>query len=541
MKITFLGAARVVTGSNYLVETKNEKFLLDCGMFQGSSELEKLNYEDFKYDPKEIDFMLISHAHIDHSGRIPKLVRDGFKGKIYGTKASVDLLDVMLRDSAKIQENDAEWENRKRQRSGKEMIEPLYTIADVESSLKHFVPCHYDIAIKVSDYTTVRFKDAGHILGSAILEIWTKEDDKVIKLVFSGDLGMPNKPILNDPSYIEDADYLIVESTYGNSVHENFEDGIKNLIQVIEEVTLRGGSVIIPSFAVGRTQELIYELNKYYEKIGKGDFYKKIPIYIDSPMAVKATRVFMKNSYNFDKEAQDMVLSGDNIFEFSNLHYVKTVDESKMLNQVKFPRVVISSSGMATAGRVRHHLKHNLWDPKSAVVFVGYQAQGSLGRLLEDGIKQVKILGEEIAVKCDIYKMHGFSGHADEPMLLDWLSHFKKKPKKVFVVHGEEKESLPFAETIRNNLGFDAEVVSMGQEVELEAERILESEIKEEKISKEELKKQLVDFSIKLEALERNKDHYIKEKFDQERLEALNKTFKDLNEKIMDINMLLGK
>ncbi len=541
MKITFLGAAKEVTGSNILVETENEKFLIDCGMFQGSRELELLNDEKFKFDPEEIDFVILSHAHIDHSGRLPKLVREGFRGRIYATKPTVDLCGVMLADSAKIQENDAEWENKKRQRSGKKDIEPLYTMKDVDDTMKHFVGNHYGYNIELNENISVRFKDAGHILGSSIVEIWIKENGRTSKLVFSGDLGMPNRPIINDPEFINGADYLILESTYGNTVHEEFETSINKLIDVIDKVTTRGGSVIIPSFAVGRTQELIYELNKYYEHGKRIEEYRKIPIYIDSPMAILATKAFMNNSYAFDSEAKSLILAGDNVFDFPNLNYVKSVEESKMLNNVRFPRVIISSSGMATAGRVRHHLKHNLWDPKSAVIFVGYQAEGSLGRILLDGAEKVKLLGEEIAVNCEIHRMEGFSGHADEPMLLEWVNKMNNKPKKIFLVHGETEQSLPLANTLNENLGIKTEIAELWKSYTLDPVRDGLEKDNEYQAQKMDIQKELVDLQIGLQSLDENKKLTKLDDLDDEKYKEIRKKLMDINENIMDITIMLGK
>ena len=397
MQLSFLGAAQLVTGSNYLITTKNHNILIDCGMFQGSKETEKMNFREFPYDPKSIDILILTHAHIDHSGRIPKLVKEGFRGRILSTKATFDLCGIMLLDSAKIQESDAEWDNRKRQRAGETMIEPLYTSEDAEQSLKYFEPYLYNQRVDINGEISIRFRDAGHILGSSILELWITEENKTTKLVFSGDLGMPNRPIIKDPEYVEEADYLIMESTYGDTFHPPLKESAKQMIDIINKTALRGGTVLIPSFAVGRTQELIYELNEYYE-YSDVEEYMKVPIYIDSPMAVDATEVFQKNSGSFDQATQDLILSGDNPFAFSNLHYIKSQEESMALNKSDYPKVIISASGMATAGRIRHHLKHNLWNPKNSLIFVGYQAEGTLGRLLLDGIKKVKLMGEEVNV-----------------------------------------------------------------------------------------------------------------------------------------------
>lgn len=490
MDIQFLGAAKMVTGSNFLITTKNEKFIIDCGLFQGNDEVEALNREEFKFNPKEIDFMLLTHAHIDHSGRIPLLVKEGFTGKIFATKPTVDLCEIMLLDSAKIQETDTEWDNKKRMRAGKPLIEPLYTTKDAENSLNNFRECYYDEIILVNDNIKFRFSDAGHILGSAIIELWVTEDSKTTKIVFSGDLGMPNKPIINNPTYIKETDYLVVESTYGNTVHENRENIIQNLIKIIDETSAKGGTVIIPAFAVGRTQEIVYELNEYYEYNEDIEYHQRVPIYVDSPMSVRATEAFLDNTYFFNDEAKSLIFKGDNVFEFDNLKYISSAEESIALNKVKFPRVIISSSGMANAGRVRHHLKHNLWDENSAVVFVGYQAKGTLGRILLDGKDSVKILGEEIAVKASIYNLDGFSGHADEPMLLDWVNSFTTKPKKVFIVHGENNEQEELAKTLSKNLQLSCVIPELYSKYELKPN--------EEKVYNE-ISKEEMEFNLYLE------------------------------------------
>ncbi|QQK07096.1 MBL fold metallo-hydrolase RNA specificity domain-containing protein [Miniphocaeibacter halophilus] len=514
MDIQFLGAAKMVTGSNFLITTKNEKFIIDCGLFQGNDETEALNREGFKFNPEEIDFMLLTHAHIDHSGRIPLLVKEGFTGNIFATKPTVDLCNIMLLDSAKIQETDTEWDNKKRMRAGKPLNEPLYTTKDAENSLNNFRECYYDEIILVNDNVKFRFSDAGHILGSAIIELWITEDEKTTKLVFSGDLGMPNKPILNNPTYIKDADYLIVESTYGNTVHENRENIIQNLIKIIDETSAKGGTVIIPAFAVGRTQEIIYELNEYYEYNEDIEYHQRVPIYVDSPMSLRATEAFLNNTYFFNDKAKNLIFKGDNVFEFDNLKYISSVDESIALNKVKFPRVIISSSGMANAGRVRHHLKHNLWDENSAVVFVGYQAKGTLGRILLDGKDSVKILGEEIAVKASIYNLDGFSGHADEPMLLDWVNSFTTKPKKVFIVHGENDEQKEFYKTLTNNLKLNCEIPELYSKYELKPN--------EEKVY-DEISKEEMEFNLYLEI-----EHII-ERMKQLKEQDLSINFKDVD------------
>lgn len=540
MKIEFLGAAKIVTGSNYLITTDKWKFLIDCGLFQGGKEEEAMNEVAVKYDPGEIDFMFLTHAHIDHSGRIPYLVKKGYRSEIYATEATVDLCEIMLLDSANIQESDAEWENKRRIRSGKAPIEPLYTMEDAQRSLSYFRPCHYEEIIKVNDEISFRFTDAGHILGSSILELWIVENNETVKVVFSGDLGMPNKPLLKDPAFIKSADYLIMESTYGNSVHDDYAKSMDELTQIIDRVSERGGTVMIPSFAVGRTQELIYQLNNYYSKDTIHE-HQRIPIYIDSPMAIRATKAFMDNAFYFDDETKEIIRSGDNIFEFSNLHYVNSVEESKALHRVNYPRVIISSSGMANAGRIRHHLKHGLWDERNAVVFIGYQAIGTLGRILLDGAEKVKLLGEEIAVKAEIFDLVGFSAHADEPMLLDWLHHFEKKPVKIFLTHGEEDESVPLAKTIKEMFHIDTIVPSVNDEYSLNTTgRDLE-----EKISKKDMEKTLYeDFRLiqdNMQNLSNRKELFDTETMKAEEYSEIKRTLNDLKLQLMSLNMKTGK
>lgn len=543
MDIQFYGAAKMVTGSNYLIKTEEYNILVDCGMFQGNKETEKLNYDDFPYDPKEIDFLFLTHAHIDHSGRIPKLVKEGFRGRIITTNPTYDLSKIMLKDSAKIQETDVEWENRKRERSGKPLIKPLYSMIDAENSLKYFEPYFIDQRININDKIQIRFKDAGHILGSAILEIWITENDETIKLVFSGDLGMPGRPIINNPEYIEDADYLIIESTYGDTVHESYDDSSNKLIDIINETALRGGTVIIPSFAVGRTQELIYKLNKYYEKNPDIDEYMKIPVYVDSPMAVEATEVFKRNSSSFNEEARDLILKGDNPFEFSNLRYIKSQEESMALNKFVFPKVIISASGMATAGRIRHHLKHNLWDPKNSLVFVGYQAQGTLGRILLDGVKKVKILGEEIDVKSSIYDIKGFSGHADKNVLLDWIDKFKSKPKKIFIVHGEIEASTALAEEIHMKYRIETTIPNIGDSFKIvkdQVELLRGIEISPSML-KEDIENELKEAYNQFEALQNKSEDMLDEKFLAKDYDEIKNKLISLQHNLMDLNIMLGK
>lgn len=467
MNISFLGAANVVTGSNYLVTTANYKFLIDCGQFQGSKELEKLNYDSFNFNPSEIDFMILSHAHIDHSGRIPKLVKDGFAKKIYCTSATRDLSEILLQDSSHIHEMETDWENRKRMRAGLEKIYPLYTSEDALLAMQYFNPLPYNEIININESIKLRFKDAGHLLGSTIVELWIKDGPDEKKLVFSGDLGVKDRPILKDPEYIEEADYLIMESTYGNKLHENPKERIAKLVDIILETTRRGGNVIIPSFAVGRTQEIIYELNKYYDDNEKFKDFINVPVYVDSPLATSATEIFKKHIDCFDEETQNYLLKGDDPLDFRNLEFTASFLKSKKINNSPNPKIIISSSGMCEAGRIKHHLKHNLWKEKASVIFVGYQAEGTLGRRIKEGAKMVTIFNEKIKVNAQIHSIDGFSGHADMNDLIDWINHFTKKPRKVFIVHGEQESSSHLSNLIIEKFGLETIIPSINDSVEV--------------------------------------------------------------------------
>ena len=438
MKIKFCGASIGVTGSCHLITTDKHKLLLDCGQFQGGKAVEKMNEEPFPFDPAQIEWVILSHAHIDHCGRLPLLVKRGFKGQIYCTDATADLLEVMLKDSAYIHEKDAQWQSKKNARTGKPPVEPLYTIDDAEDALKLVRPVLYDQLIELAPEIRIVFNDAGHILGSAITELWITEGENTSKIVFSGDLGVTNRPILRDPVKIKKADYVIMETTYGNRLHPANATSIDELIHITLATVKRGGSVIIPSFAVGRTQELIYQFNMFYEQHPEYQSQlENVNVYIDSPMATTATEVFKRNAQVFDEKTKEYILSGDNPLDFKNLKFTRNTADSMMLNEDKSPKIIISASGMCEAGRIRHHLKHNLWDSRNSIVFVGYQAEGTLGRMLIEGAKEVKLFGETISVKAEIHNLEGFSGHADQKGLMDWLSGFRQEPEQIFLVHGE--------------------------------------------------------------------------------------------------------
>lgn len=484
MNIKFLGAAMSVTGSCHLITTDKYKFLLDCGQFQGGKIIEKLNYEKFPFDPDELDFMILSHAHVDHCGRIPLLTNQGFRGNIYCTDATADLVDIMLKDSGYIHEKEAQWHNEKALRHGEPPVEPLFTVEDAEASLKHLTPTLYDQHIDINEDISVRFRDAGHILGSSIVELWIKEGEKVSKLVFSGDLGVKNKPILRDPSIIEEADYLIMEATYGNRLHESSQESLKKFIKIILRTIKRGGTVVIPSFAVGRTQELIYQLNTYYDQNEEcRKILEDVMVYVDSPMATSATEVFRRNPQVFDEHTKNLILSGDHPLDFKNLKFTRSSEESKQLNYMDEPKIIISASGMCEAGRIKHHLKHHLWNRDSSIIIVGYQADGTLGRYLVNGEKKVRIFGEKINVNAEIYSLEGFSGHADRDGLLEWLSGFKKAPHKIFLVHGEDDAKRGFADTVKQTLGYDCTVVEDVSEYNLDEDVMLRIDDLRNKVS----------------------------------------------------------
>ncbi len=452
MKITFIGATRIVTGSCFHIRTGKAHLLIDCGLFQGTRENEQKNAEPFPFKPSEVDYLLLTHAHLDHSGLIPKLVAEGFQGKILATKATVELCNVMLLDSAHIHEREAEWQNRKRRRAGKSPLQPLYTTEDATYSFQFFQGVNYNEIVDLENGVKVRFQDAGHILGSACLELWVKEDAKEKKLVFSGDIGQKDLPIVKDPTPIEEADYVFTESTYGNRRHKDIDETVEEFRKAVSEALERGGNVIIPAFAVGRTQNILYIL----KQLSKEKKLKNLHVFVDSPMAIRATNVTLNHQECFDEETLELVKEGKLSGSGLSLTFTEKAEDSKRINKTKSGAIIISASGMCNAGRIRHHLKHNLWRQECSVIFVGYQAQGTLGRRIIEGAKIVKLFGEEIAVKAKIYTIGGFSAHADQEGLIDWLSNFKKKPERIFVMHGEEEIALGFAETIKKRLNIDA-------------------------------------------------------------------------------------
>jgi metallo-beta-lactamase family protein len=478
MKITFLGATGTVTGSNFLVEGAGKKFLVDCGMYQGQAKDEEKNFDDFAFNPTEIDFMLLTHAHIDHSGRIPKLYNEGFRNPIYATKATCDLCKIMLPDSGHIQEMEAEWKNRKRIREGKAEVKPLYTADDATKSIEVFVPIKYSEIIDVAENISVRFNDAGHMLGSSIIEVWITENNKTEKAVFSGDIGNNEIPLLSSPTMIESADYLIMESTYGNRLHVKNESKATMFLNIVSSTIIHGGNVIIPSFAVGRTQEILYELNKIKDGTNDSEFINKYnvlmqtPVYVDSPLAISATEIFKQNEDLFDYDVKEEIERGDNPLEFDGLKFTKTADESRALNESQEPCIIISASGMCDVGRIKHHLKHNLWNPKSTILFVGYQAPGTLGRIIVDGAKKVKIFGEEIAVNARVEYIEGYSGHADQEWLLNFVYSFFTKPKQIILVHGEEESQNILKQKIEDTTNISVTIPKLGEKYELRNNQI---------------------------------------------------------------------
>lgn len=463
MNITCIGAARTVTGSCYHIRTEEADILIDCGAFQGTRDLEKKNEDPFPFSASKIHYLILTHAHIDHSGLIPKLVKEGFNGKILATGATVDLCGVMLLDSAHIHERDAEWENKRRLRAGKPPIKPLYSIRDAMNSLAYFQGVVYNKIMELGNGIRVRFLDAGHILGSAIVELWIKDDGYEKKLVFSGDLGQKNLPLIKDPTPVDEGDFVFIESTYGNRKHKDMTETVNELTRAVSESLKNGGNVIIPAFAVGRTQDILYILNTLSRE-GK---LNNLRVFVDSPMAIQATRITLKHPECLDKETLELMKTGQFPGSTLSLKFAESVEDSMAINRIKSSAIILSASGMCDAGRIRHHLKHNLWRPECSIVFVGYQAEGTLGRRIIEGAKEVSIFGEEIAVNARIYTIGGLSAHAGRDELLDWLGKFKKKPRRVFVTHGEEKTAVGFAQTIRDQLNLDTYAPEMMEGMQL--------------------------------------------------------------------------
>ena len=548
MNITFLGAAKTVTGSNFLVEAAGKKFLVDCGMYQGKASQEMENAEAFLYNPDEIDFMLLTHAHIDHSGRIPKLYNEGFRGPIYAHRATVDLCSIMLPDSGHIQETEIEWKNRKRIRAGLEPLPPLYTAEDAARCMEIFNGIEYDKIIEVAENIQVRFNDAGHMLGSAIIEIWVTENGKTEKIVFSGDIGNNDIPLLDSPTMIDSADYLIMESTYGSRLHIRNDDKAKLFLDIVSETLDKGGRVIIPSFAVGRTQEILYEIDKIKEThMDDEDFQRKYeqlmktPVFVDSPLAISATEIFKKNTDLFEEEIQEKLKIGDHPLEFPGLRFTRTADESKTLNDAYYPSIIISASGMCDIGRIKHHLKHNLWNPSSTILFVGYQAPGTLGRTIVDGADKVRIFGEEITVNARIEYIEGYSGHADQEWLMNFVYSFLKKPKHIFLVHGEEDSQEVLKKLIVENAKIPVTIPSFGEKYEFsEIPKLQDTTEYSRKIEEKSIRTQILEklYRIKDEIndmTENVKNESWSGNNKQEEIDELNSKIKKLEDQIRDL------
>ncbi len=471
VKITFLGADHEVTGSCTLLECAGSQGLVDCGMEQGKDIFEN---RPLPIPAGELDYVLLTHAHVDHSGHLPLLYRQGFDGPIYATQETCNLCRIMLIDCAEIQESEAEYKNKKSLRSGGPKVEPLYTIEDAENAISHLRPVQYGETVQVTDGITVRFSDVAHLLGSACVEVWMSEDGEERKIVFSGDLGNYNQPIIrNAPEKVAEADYVVVESTYGDRLHDRSTLPVEKLAEYIQRTLDRGGNLVIPSFAVGRTQEMLYFIREIKEKnMVKGhDGFK---VYVDSPMANEATAIYLQCGRDcLDEETSALVDAGINPIWFDGLTPSVSTDDSKAINTDLEPKVILSASGMCEGGRIRHHLKHNLWRPECTVLFVGYQAVGTLGRVIVDGAESVKIMGEDIRVACEIGILPGKSGHADRDGLLDWLRGFEKAPRLTFVNHGENTVTDSFAETVRAELGFETMAPYSGTEFDLRAGEFL--------------------------------------------------------------------
>jgi metallo-beta-lactamase family protein len=456
VKVTCCGAAGSVTGSNFLVETSRGKNLVvDCGLFQGGKEMERRNWEPWGYDPREVKNLILTHAHIDHSGRIPRIVKDGFRGKIVTSPPTAELCKIMLLDSAHVQEMDADWQTKKNKRQGKRGVEPLYRTRDAEESLRYFSPVELDQTIDLDQGSKVRLRNAGHVLGSAIAELWVEDEGKETKIVFTGDIGKHDQLIVGDPFEIAEADYLFIESTYGDRQHRTFEESKAELLNAIKYAISNKEKVIIPAFALERTQEVLYILGEFF----RAGELPEIPVFLDSPLAIKATEIFRRNKKYYDEDARAIVSRGFDPFDMPNLKFSLTASQSMKINQLRGSAIIIAGNGMCTAGRIKHHLKHNLWRPGASIVIVGFQAEGTTGRQIVNGAKMVTIFGQKIAVKAKVFTIGGLSSHADQSDLLGWIGHFAGNSKpKVFVIHGEPSSSEGLAKAIKTRFGLDVHV-----------------------------------------------------------------------------------
>ncbi len=477
MKLMFIGADHEVTGSCHYIEAAGKHILVDYGMEQGKNYFENV---PLPVSAPEIDYVFLTHAHVDHSGNLPLLYAKGFRGKIYATDATADLCNIMLRDCAHIQMQEAEWRNRKAKRTKDLMgMEPLYTIEDAEKTIKAFIPCGYDEEIQVCEGVKIRFTDIGHLLGSSSIEVWLTEKNVTKKLVFSGDIGNKDQPLIKDPKFTREADYVIMESTYGDRLHsQDKPDYVNELVQILDRTFARGGNVIIPSFAVGRTQEMLYFIRKI-KKEGLVTSRPNFAVFVDSPLAVEATQIFEDNQYDcYDEEAMELVKKRINPIAFPGLNLSITTEESRAINEDPEPKVIISASGMCEAGRIRHHLKHNLWREECTILFVGYQSIGTTGRAIVDGAEQIRLFGETIDVKAEICQLDGLSGHADKNGLIEWINGFNiRAPRKVFVVHGEDGVCMSFAQCLKQEYGYDAYAPYSGTEFDIISGNIIKEAV----------------------------------------------------------------
>jgi len=471
MKIKFMGAARTVTGSCYILEVNGHRFAVDCGMHQGNAEIEKRNWDIDVYRANAIECFLITHAHIDHSGLLPRLVHEGFRGPIYTTLPTLDLLKILLMDSAHIQEIEAQWKSRKRLRTGDQKIRPLYTQKDAENTIPMLKAVAYDEIFEPLPGVKVNFRDAGHILGASLIEIRTEENGQSVKLVFSGDIGRPAQLLMEDPSVVDSADFLFLESTYGNRNHKGEDESLDELAEAIAYSYKNREKVVIPAFAVERTQEMMYCL---YLLSKDGRLPPDMPVYLDSPLAIQATEIFRRHTAYLDEETKELIKKGEDPLYLRQMHFTPSTEESMAINDQSGPAIVISASGMADAGRIKHHLRHNLWREGASVVFVGFQAQGTTGRKIVDGAQKVRIFNEEVAVKAKVFTINGFSAHAGQNQILEWLSHFKNPDMQVFLVHGEYTAQQVLAGLIKERFGFKVLIPEYLEETILKPEGVLE-------------------------------------------------------------------